>query len=138
MLIREATIADIPQIQYVRHAVKENVLSNPALVTDADCEEYITVRGKGWVCEVEGKITGFTIADLQGHNVWALFVLPEYEGRGMGSRLHDVMLEWYFSKTSEPIWLSTDPGTRAETFYRKKGWKEAGMHGKEVRFEMKT
>ena len=137
MLIREATIADIPQIQYVRHAVKENVLSNPALVTDADCEEYITVRGKGWVCEVEGKITGFTIADLQGHNVWALFVLPEYEGRGMGSRLHDVMLEWYFSKTSELIWLSTDPGTRAETFYRKKGWKEAGMHGKEVRFEMK-
>ena len=56
MIFREATLADITQIQIVRHAVKENVLSNPALVTDADCEEFITHRGKGWVCEIENVI----------------------------------------------------------------------------------
>jgi hypothetical protein len=41
---REALPEDIPQIQIVRHSVKENVLSNPALVTDDDCKEYITVE----------------------------------------------------------------------------------------------
>jgi len=53
MIIRTATIADIPQIQVVRNAVKENTLSNPNLVTDKDCEEFICVRGKGWVCEID-------------------------------------------------------------------------------------
>ena len=45
MVFREAVVADIPQIQIVRHAVKENVLSNPGLVTDKDCEIYLTQRG---------------------------------------------------------------------------------------------
>jgi hypothetical protein len=43
MIFREAEINDIPQIQVVRHAVKENVLSNPALVTDDDCREFLII-----------------------------------------------------------------------------------------------
>ena len=136
-MIREATIADIPQIQIVRNAVKENVLSDPGLVTDQDCEEYMTIRGKGWVCEADNRIVGFAIADLKEHNIWALFLLPEYEGKGIGQRLHNTMLDWYFSKTNETAWLSTAFHTRAEQFYRKAGWKEVGLHGtKEIKFEM--
>jgi hypothetical protein len=50
--------------------------------------------------------------------------------------LHDTMLDWYFTQTQETVWLGTDPGTRAETFYRKSGWKQIGMHGNEYKFEM--
>jgi len=51
--------------------------------------------------------------------------------------LHDDMLDWYFSQTDSTIWLGTAPNTRAENFYRKAGWKEAGIHGKgEIKFEM--
>jgi hypothetical protein len=33
--------------------------------------------------------------------------------------------------------LGTAPGTRAEEFYRKAGWKETGTHGNgEIKFEM--
>jgi hypothetical protein len=47
------------------------------------------------------------------------------------------MLDWYFSKSTENVWLGTAPGTRAEAFYRKAGWTEAGTHGKgEIKFEM--
>jgi len=53
----------------VRMSVKENVLSNPALVTYKDYVEYLFVRGKGWVCEINNIITGFAIADLQDHNI---------------------------------------------------------------------
>jgi len=137
MIFRTATLADIPEIQIVRHTVKENVLSDPALVTDADCADFITRRGRGWVCEAEEQIVGFAIADLVDHNIWALFLRPEWEGRGIGRRLQALMLDWYFAQTHENVWLGTSPGTRAEGFYRASGWTAVGMHGPhEIKFEM--
>ena len=137
MIFREARVSDIPQIQLVRNSVKENTLSDPALVTDKDCENYLVNRGKGWVCEIDGRVAGFAIVDLADHNVWALFVHPAYDRKGIGKQLHDDMLDWYFSQTDLTIWLGTSPNTRAEKFYRKAGWKEVGIHGKgEIKFEM--
>ncbi|MFT3901605.1 MAG: GNAT family N-acetyltransferase [Niabella sp.] len=136
-MIREAQINDIKQIQIVRNAVKENMLSNPDLVTDKDCEIFLTQRGKGWVCEIDNKIVGFSIVDLKENNIWALFVHPDFDKQGIGRELHNRMLDWYFSQTSETVWLGTAPNTRAEFFYRKSGWKEIGAHGKgEIKFEM--
>ena len=89
------------------------------------------------MCEINNTIVGFAIVSITDHNVWALFIQPGFEKRGIGRRLHDEMMDWYFNQTDETIWLGTAPGTRAETFYRKAGWKEAGMHGKgEIKFEM--
>lgn len=136
ILIREAKPEDIPQIQMVRNSVKENMLSDPGLVTDADCEEFLFERGKGWVCEIESRIVGFSIADLKEHNIWALFIHPDFENRGIGRKLHNIMLDWYFTQTSEDVWLGTAPETRAATFYKKSGWEETGTHGKEIKFEM--
>ena len=137
MIFRETQITDIPQIQEVRNSVTENTLSDPALVPDSDVEDYITRRGKGWICEENGKVVGFSIVSVIDKNVWALFVQPGYDKLGIGRRLHDDMLDWYFGQTNETIWLGTAPGTRAEQFYRKAGWTESGTHGKrEVKFEM--
>ena len=137
MKIREAQIADIPQIQVVRNSVKENMLSDPALVPDKDVEDYIIKRGKGWVSEVDSVITGFAIVSVTDNNVWALFMDPAFEAKGMGKKLHDTMMNWYFSQTDKTIWLSTSPGTRADKFYRKAGWRETGVYGKgETKFEM--
>jgi GNAT superfamily N-acetyltransferase len=137
MIIREAKIEDITQIQVVRNLVKENTLSNPNLVTNEDCENFITQRGKGWVCEIDNKIVGFAIADLQENNIWALFLDPIFEKQGIGKILHKTMLDWYFSKTKKEIWLGTEFNTRAEYFYRKAGWQEVGTNGpKEIKFEM--
>lgn len=134
---REAKAEDIPQIQLIRNSVKENILSNPDLVTDELCLEFITKRGKGWVCEVDKQIVGFSIVDLKERNVWALFLNPNYENIGIGKQLQKIMLDWYFSQSSENIWLGTDPNTRAEHFYRKSGWNEIGTHENgEIKFEM--
>lgn len=136
MSIRPATLADIPQLQRIRRAVRENALSDPALVSDENYVQFL-LHGAGWVAEEDGTVAGFAIADLKGHNIWALFVDPAFERRGLGRLLHDAMLDWYFSQTAETVWLSTAPGTRAEGFYRRAGWREAGMYGKgELRFEM--
>ena len=137
MIIREAKIDDIKQIQVVRNSVTENTLSNPDLVTDDDCEVFITVRGKGWVCEIDHQTVGFAIADLVGNNIWALFIDPKFEKKGIGQQLHNVMLNWYFAQTKDTVWLGTAFHTRAEQFYRKAGWTEVGTNGtKEIKFEM--
>ena len=137
MIFREAKAADIKQIQIVRNSVTENTLSSPDLVTDKDCLEFITRRGKGWVCEIGNQIVGFSIADLKDKNIWALFLIPEFEKKGIGKKLHKIMLDWYFEQTKSNVWLGTSPKTRAETFYRKAGWTEIGIHGNgEIKFEM--
>ena len=134
---RQAVPGDIPQIQVVRHSVTENRLSDPSRVTDADCEDYLTRRGRGWVCQLGEEIIAFAIVDVSDHNVWALFVKPAHEKKGIGKKLMALMLDWYFSRTTETLWLSTGTNTRAEQFYRQQGWQDAGMQSpEERRFEM--
>ena len=136
---REATFHDIPQIQIIRHSVKENVLSDAGLVTDDDCADYLVSRGKGWVCALNQEIVGFAIADLKYNNIWALFVKPAFENQGIGRKLHWIMLNWYFSQGKNKVWLGTAPNTRAVSFYKRAGWVETGVHGKgEIKFEMKS
>ena len=137
MILREANIRDIKQIHLVRNSVTENTLSNPDLITEKDYIDFITQRGKGWVYEINNTIVGFSIVDLKENNVWALFIHPNYDKKGIGRQLHNIMLDWYFSKTTKNIWLGTTPNTRAETFYRKSGWLEIGTHkNDELQFEM--
>lgn len=134
---REALISDIPGIQLVRNSVTENKLSNPAVISDNDCEEYLTHRGNGWVSICGDRIVGFSIADLSSDNIWALFVNPEFERLGIGKKLQSLMLSWYFGQGKESVWLSTAPGTRAEQFYSKAGWNCTGLlPNGELRFEM--
>lgn len=138
-VIRVAKTNDIKQMHKVRLAVLENKLSNPDRITPAMYGKYLVDRGRGWVCESGEDVIGFAVADLENHNLWALFVLPAFEKKGIGRKLHETLLNWYFSQTSETLWLSTAPGTRAEKFYRTAGWNEAGLYeNTELKFEMTT
>jgi GNAT superfamily N-acetyltransferase len=137
MILREAALNDIPAIQVVRNSVKENVLCDPALVSDKDCEDYMFSRGKGWICEIDNNVVAFAIADLAGDNIWALFVHPDHEKKGIGRLLHDRMMQWYFEQGKQNVWLSTAPASRAAAFYRKAGWNETGTtKSGELKFEM--
>ena len=135
--IRQASEKDIDQIQWIRRAVKENILSNPELVSNEDCRIFITQRGRGWVAVSEELILGFAIADLEDDNIWALFVHPDHEKQGIGKQLHDAMLNWYFYRGKTWVWLSTDPATRAAGFYESQHWKRTGkLPNGEIKFEM--
>ena len=137
MIFREAQLADIKELYAVRLSVKENTLPDPGFITEREYEKYLTYHGKGWLCEVDNEVVGFAIVGLTQRNIWALFVRPEHEGKGIGRQLHDIMLDWYFNQTNEAVWLGTGPNTRAEVFYRNAGWKETGRRPNgEVRFEL--
>jgi len=137
MIFREAELSDIKQMQVVRHLVKENTLSDPNLVPDQDVAFYISVKGKGWVCEVDGQLVGFPIVDLQERSVWALFVDPAFAEKGIGKELHTLMIDWYFLKKKNKLVLGTAADTRAEKFYELQGWILAGSYANgEVKFEL--
>ena len=139
MLYRELTIEDFTAVHRVRMAVKENKLSDPTKVTFDDYAIMLKERGRGWLCESEGEVVGFAIADAAEGSIWALFVLPEFDGRGIGRALHDRMVSWCFGEASlSRLWLSTDPGTRAEAFYKKAGWQPIAVEENgEIRFELR-
>ena len=94
-------------------------------------------KRKGMVSEMDNRIVGFSIVDLIEKKYLGFICPPEFEKRGIGKQLHDIMLDWYFNQTEENVWLGTAPNTRAESFYRKAGWRDIGFHGKgEIKFEM--
>lgn len=137
MIFRIAEHSDIKQMQVVRHLVKENTLSNPDLVPDKDVAYYISEKGKGWVCEVNGQVVGFSIIDLLEKSVWALFVNPDFAEKGVGKELHRLMLHWYFQQTEDKVFLGTAPNTRAARFYALQGWTQTGSYPNgELKFEM--
>ncbi|MCC6407541.1 MAG: GNAT family N-acetyltransferase [Planctomycetes bacterium] len=116
-------------------AVRENRLVT-LVISPADYERELALTGRGWVAEVDGELVGFAIGNAIRGNVWALFVDPEHERSGHGRRLHDAMVAWLWSRGLERIWLTTDPGTRAERFYLAAGWRATGRVGNEVRYEL--
>jgi GNAT superfamily N-acetyltransferase len=137
MIFRVAEFSDIKQMQVVRHLVKENTLSNPDLVPDKDVAHYLSEKGKGWVCVVDDQVVGFSIIDLQGNSVWALFVDPKFAEKGIGKKLHRLMIDWYFQQTKEKIFLGTAQKTRAELFYSLQGWTDVGTYSNgETKFEL--
>src|ERR1700730_11649203 len=118
-------------------SVNENRLSHLGVLKPGDTERMLGGDGCGWVGEINGGIVAFAIADLSGTNVYALFVEPGNEGRGIGRRLHHPMMDWFFTAGVPVVWLSTDPNTRAERFYRRAGWTENGTTTNgEILFEM--
>jgi GNAT superfamily N-acetyltransferase len=135
-IVRLATTADIPAMHRVRTAVSENRLGDPSRITPSDYAAAISELGCGWVAEVSGALVGFAVGYRSG-NIWALFVHPDHEGCGHGKALHCAMVSWLWAQGLRKLWLTTDPGTRAEAFYRSQGWRSCGrVSGGELRLEL--
>jgi GNAT superfamily N-acetyltransferase len=121
---RVAEERDIRDMIVVRLAVVENRLSDPGKLTPQMWLDALEQSGSActWVCEVEGRIVGFSAARIRECDIWALFVAPEFEGRGIGSHLLDLATNWMIEKGVKTIVLGTDQRSRADSFYQAKGW----------------
>lgn len=119
----------------IRLSVAENILSDPARVTLADYAAYQTDQGQSWVIEAEGRILAFSAAYRSGL-IWALFVRPGFEGRGLGRLALEECLAWLEHGGAGRAFLDTGAGTRAEGFYRLQGWREINREGDRVDFEL--
>jgi GNAT superfamily N-acetyltransferase len=138
--LREASPADIGGISHVRGSVRENLLTPAQLenlgITKESVSASLLADRKGWVAEHAGEIVAFSMADRSDRSIFALFVLPAYEGRGLGSRLLELALQWLWLEGADRAWLATAPHTRAQRFYERRGWVHAGQGpGSDIRLE---
>ena len=120
--IRRARPEERPRITEIRLAVRENQLLDPSRVTDADYQWFSDNPGI-WVWEEDGRILGFSAADTRDGTIWALFIDPKHEGRGIGRALLAKAFEVLRAAGRHTATLGTEPGSRADRFYRQAGWK---------------
>ena len=111
----------------IRLAVTENVLSDPGRITATMYEDYLDHAGRGWVAEIEGVIVAFSYADSIDGSIWALFVRPGWEGRGLARHLLGLAVDWLFATGHASVALTTAAGTRADRFYAAQGWHRMGL-----------
>jgi len=137
--IRLANKSDIPSIFNIRTSVKENHLSLEQLeeigVTNETIENVILEEPCIWIALVNDQPAGFSMADSNEGCVFAAFVIPAYEGMGLG-RLLMQKAEGYLFNDFKKIWLETAKNSRAEGFYKKLGWiATESLSNGDIRFE---
>lgn len=134
--LRRAVSADIPAMSTIRLAVAENTLSDPTRITPAMYEDFLENAGRGWVAEHDGQVVAFCYADQAKGSIWALFVRPDNEGKGLGRALLEQASDWLFASGHEAIHLTTGAGTRADRFYAKQGWLRSVENANDVGYTL--
>ncbi len=139
LAIRAARKDDVDGIFEVRTSVTENRLTLEQLtgfgITKAAVTEMIERASCAWVALDAEKVVGFSMADLDKGSVFAVFVLPAYERRGLGRALLQAAEEALFRQHAV-IWLETGKTTRAAEFYRRRGWgNQTDISDRHIRLE---
>ena len=126
--IRLATEHDVPAMFRVRTSVRENHLSMTELaamgITPEALRSTIQAEPCAWVASEVDEVLGFAMVDLQEACLFAAFVLPEQEGRGIGRALIAACEAALFAR-HDKIWLETDGTSRAAVIYQRLGWRVA-------------
>ncbi|KAA8673661.1 GNAT family N-acetyltransferase [Pantoea dispersa] len=110
---------------HVRISVIENHLSREEMrrigITENVVADLIEKSRCAWVATDDEKIIGFSMILPDEGCLFAAFVLPEYEGRGIDRRLVELAENELF-RHHEIAWLETDKQSRAAKFYIQLGW----------------
>src|SRR5262249_43787465 len=121
-IYRVAVEADMAGISRVRTSVAENLLTVAQLeergITNASVAASLRTSAKGWVAVRDGEIVGFSIADRNSQCLFALFVLPAHEGRGIGGRLLELAVTWLWANGVQRAWLNTGPNNEGREVLR--------------------
>lgn len=139
--LRLASPDDIELLFDIRTSVAQNHLSREQLnemgITATALAEAIAQAPCAWLAEWQGEAVGFAMVDLEEGEVFALFIRPGHEGKGLG-RLLLQQAEQALFQQHEVIHLTTDgdPAIRANGFYQRLGWAVvAAVDERDVRYE---
>lgn len=137
--IRLAEPTDVQGMFHVRTSVHENLMTMAELaeigITESSMTEMIRHAPCAWVACEDGQVVGFSMADLETGSLFAAFVLPSHEGKGIGRQLVQAA-ETSLFRQHAVLWLETGKTTRAASFYRRLGWGNEQDIGKgDIRLE---
>ncbi|MBM3069706.1 GNAT family N-acetyltransferase [Enterobacter sp. RHBSTW-00994] len=137
--IRPAMPEDVPGLFAVRTSVTENAMTYEEMqalgITEATVCSMIEASECAWVATENQHVVGFSMILPEDGCLFAAFVLPHYEGQGLGKKLVHAAEQALF-RDNPLIWLETGKNTRAAGFYRRLGWKHAQDVGEgDIRLE---
>lgn len=116
---------DAPAMFHVRLSARENVLTLAELtglgLTPSSVADLIRASPCAWVALEGDRVVGFSMIDDEAGSLFAAFVLPTREGRGIGRQLVAAAEAALFRRQAL-AWLETGRATRAAGFYRRLGW----------------
>ena len=142
MNLRSASPLDVEDLFDIRCSVIENHQSRdelaeigvtvPVVREMIESGDYVTT-----IADVDGRPVGFTMAQISEGYVFACFVRPGFEGRGIGRALMRAAEDGLRRAGVRRAWLSTGArdDLRAVGFYRHLGWHEDGfLEDGQIRF----
>ena len=95
----------------------------------------IEATGRGWVFELHGSIVAFCGRKYANRKHLGAVRGARPRGKRLwssASRCHG--LAWLWDHAHSRLWLTTEPGTRAERFYEEAGWERVGAVCRAERF----
>lgn len=106
---------------------RENVITNPE-----PNEKYIIAKDGD-------KVVGMCYAVIQEdkNQLQAIYLLPEYQGKGIGTKLWDAILP-FFDQSMDIYVEVADYNEKAIGFYKKLGFTDTGRRFSDARFRMKS
>jgi ribosomal protein S18 acetylase RimI-like enzyme len=130
---RDTRITDVDALFEVRANTRQNQLSRAALAElgitpESTSAALISGATVGAVCTYRKRVVGFCSGAVETGEILVLAVLPDYEGRRIGTRLLDYVVARLRKAGSPRLWLAAaaDPTVRAHGFYRALGWRATG------------
>lgn len=133
LIFRETLPSDVEELFSVRARTRENPISKEELAllginAQAIADNLASGRIKGWLCSHDSRLVGFCNGDAETGEVLVLAVLPEYECKGIGTRLLACVVDGLKTSGFNTLRLAASPDsrTRAHGFYRSHGWRPNG------------
>lgn len=82
----------------------------------------------GYLCFDDGKLAGYCFGDKSTGEVVVLALLPEWEGKGIGKQLLNMIIRDFSALGFTRLFLgcSPNPKVRSHGFYRYLGWTSTG------------
>ncbi|MBW3163717.1 GNAT family N-acetyltransferase [Ferrimonas balearica] len=124
--LRRAGLADIASLQAIRHRISEYPAERDR--PDTLYARYLSRQGRGWLGNDGQGDRGFVVVNLNDCSIWALYVDPDCQGKGLGRVLLQQGCRYLFWRGARRISLRTLAHTSALGFYQHLGWHVEQQH----------
>ncbi|QVQ26440.1 GNAT family N-acetyltransferase [Achromobacter deleyi] len=133
IIYRAARPEDVAACIDIRGRTRENAFSAEQLAAAGVTLESWSAAVRdgslpGHVATVGGRIAGYCYGDRETGEIVVLALLPEYEGRGAGKTLLNLVVRELQELGFKRLFLgcASDPKVRSYGFYRHLGWRSTG------------